>query len=117
MKVSKDRWQAAQEWERRVWVSENSSLLRRLARSVFAKLGARNFVGDDWGVFEVVGPAGVTRALAELKKSDGLSVGPVSRRFYLGGEGSVAWLGLMLREARDRWRALAKAEKARGRRK
>ncbi len=48
MKVSKDRWQAAQEWEHRVWLSENGSPLRRLARSVLAKLGARNFIGDDW---------------------------------------------------------------------
>ena len=74
-------------------------------------------VGDDWSVFEVVGPAGVTRALAELKKSDALSVGPVARRFYLGGEGAAAWLGLMLREARDRWKAARKADKAWERRK
>ena len=72
-------------------------------------------VGENWSVFEVVGPAGVTRALAELKKSAGLSVGSRARRYYLGGEGSVAWFELMLREARDRWLTARKAERARNR--
>lgn len=48
LKVPKERWQAAQDWERQVWLNENASPLRQMIRSWLAKVGVRNFTGDDW---------------------------------------------------------------------
>lgn len=48
LKVSKERWQEAQDWECRVWLEANGSPLWKIIRGLLAKVGVRSFDGDDW---------------------------------------------------------------------
>jgi len=48
IKVPKERWQAAQDWESQIWLKENASPLRKLVRGWLAEIGVRRFMGNDW---------------------------------------------------------------------
>jgi SAM-dependent methyltransferase len=51
MKVTKDRWLAAQAWELRVWNDENRPTLAYKIRRLLGALGPGQFDGNDWNTW------------------------------------------------------------------